>query len=448
MTDRFLLKNAYSEKIIIFLKSFSTNKTRREIIWLMVGQSISIALGFVTMKLLSTMGTSEFGKYSLVLTIAAFVSAILYGPVEQGFIRFYYEYLNKGKARTFIHIFYGFLLTTGISLLIITIPLLYFINYIINIDKKILGLLIMGLYVIIFTSSNIYNSFLNILRKRKANTLIQIAEKSLIILLLYLVTFKTKLTADLGLLVILIALLIIIILKTNYLNTYVPKDINANETQKTRREIVHVIARFSWPFAIWGITGWLQSNSERWIIAKYLSTGDVGIFSLMAVLANYLIAIPSGIISQFTQPIIYEKISSKSDISEREKGYKVFNYFILATIGIVIISTLFSIIFGDQMILLISNKEFASNWKILPILCVGIGLFTIAQALTTDGVIKNIPKVYIVPKMITGIFAIFANVFFIIHLGILGVALSICLINLLYLLMITFINKKIKYRLK
>src|ERR1019366_277898 len=80
-----------------------------EIGWLVTGQVVTTALGFVSMKLLSSMGTSEFGIYSLVLTIAAFVSASLYGPAEQGFIRFYYNYSNEGMARTYIGQFYRYL---------------------------------------------------------------------------------------------------------------------------------------------------------------------------------------------------------------------------------------------------------------------------------------------------------------------------------------------------
>lgn len=445
----FFRKKAFTNVIANPVKSFLKHKNLSEIGWLMSGQLISIALGFVSMKLLSSMGTKEFGKYSLVLTIAAFISAILYGPVEQGFIRFYYDYLNKGKARTYINLFYKFLLIAGLLSFSITIIVIV-INSFISATEKSSGILIMGLYIIIFTSSNIYNSLLNVLRQRKTNTIIQIAEKSLIILFLFFMTLNTKINAINGLFAIFVALVIVIVLKTKVLNTYVPNDTitDKHELKETQKELTRIIATFSLPFAIWGITGWLQSNSERWIIAQYLSTADVGIFSLMAVLANYLIAIPGGIISQFAQPIIYEKISSKNDLQSKQEGYKIFKYFILSLIGIVIFSTLFSTLFGRQMILVVSNKEFIANWQILPILCFGLGLFTIGQALTTEGIIQNVPKVYLVPKIVTGLFAVFSNIFFIIQLGIFGISLSICLTSIFYLLLIVYVNNKIKITIR
>jgi O-antigen/teichoic acid export membrane protein len=410
----------------------------------MFGQLISIVLGFVSMKLLSTMGTKEFGKYSLVLTIAALISATIYGPVEQGFIRFYNEFSKNGKARTYIGLFYKFLFVVGFFCLIITV-LAIFINSFLSTTEKPIGILIMGLYIIIFTSSNIYNSLLNLLRKRKTNTLIQIIEKSLVILFLYLLTLKTEITANTGLLVIILALVIVITIKTKALNTYVPKDkvADKDEHRDTRKNIIKVIATFSLPFAIWGITGWLQSNSERWVIAQYLSTADVGIFSLMAVLANYLVAIPSGIIGQFSQPIIYEKTSLKKDLREAVEGYRIFKYSVFATIGVVIFSIIFSIICGRQMILLVSNDKFVSHWYILPILCLGVGLFTIGQALTTIGIIQNIPKIYLRPKIVTGLFAILSNIIFIKQFGLVGAAISICIISTFYLFFIIYTNRKL-----
>lgn len=442
----FICTKTFTYTFITRLKSLLKHQNLSEIGWLIFGQFVAIVLGFVSMKLLSSMGTKEFGKYSLVLTIAAFVSAILYGPVEQGFIRFFYDYSNKGLAKTYISMFYKFLLVGGLLCSLITILAIFF-NSFMETTQEAIEILIMGLFVIIFTSSNIYNSLLNILRKRKINTIIQITEKILIIVFLFFISiYNKKLTANIGLLAILIALLIVIIIKTKVLNTYVPNDIvtDKKELKKTRKEVAMIISTFSLPFAIWGLTGWLQSNSERWIIAQYLSTADVGIFSLMAVLANYLVAIPSGIISQFAQPIIYEKSSLKNNINEKEEGFKAFNYYLITIIGLVIFSTIFSTIFGRQLILLVSNEEFILYWHILPVLCIGLGLFTIGQSLTTLGIIQNVPKIYLFPKVATGIIAVLSNIIFINYLGIMGIALSICFTSFFYLLVIIYINKKIR----
>ncbi len=432
------------KSLLAIFKTFSKHQNLAEIGWLILGQLISVVLGFVSMKFLTSMGTKEFGKYALVLTIAAFVSAILYGPAEQGFVRFYFEYANKGNARTYVALFYKFLIRTGMGWLVI-ILLAIPVNNHFRASESAFGILIMGLYIIAFCSSNLYNSMLNILRKRKINTILQVVERSLIILFVFLMTLTTTLTANTGFLAILIALILVIFLKTIVLSKFIPigNALNKSELAAIRKEMIKVIATFSFPFAIWGITGWLQSNSERWVIAKYLTTADVGIFSVMAILANYLVALPSGIISQFMQPIIYENISATADAQKIAKGFKTLKYLIAINIMLAVFATLFSTFLGKYLILLISNKEFAAYWFILPLLCLGAGLFNIAQTLITIGVVRNVPKIYLWPKVITGFFALFLNILFISRFGIVGIAISLAITALFYLVFIIFVNNRL-----
>lgn len=441
--------NLTNQTTFSLFRSLLRHKSLPEISWLILGQMVSIALGFISMKLLTSMGASEFGKYSLVLTIATLVSSIFYGPAEQGFTRFYYEFANKGKAQTFISLFYKFLLIAGFTFLIITIIAIP-VNYFLKTSEQAFGILIMGLYIIIFTSSNIYNSLLNLLRKRKTNAIIQIGERSLTILFLFILTLYTKLNANIALSAILVVVIIVVILKTKVLSAYIPKDIETNsaELKETRKKMTQSIVSFSAPFAIWGATGWLQSNSERWIIAKYLTNADVGIFSIMAILASYLIAIPSGIIGQFAYPIIYEKMFAVDNRHKNAEGIRVYNYFIITIIFLVVLSTVFTIIFGQRLILLISNKEYSSNWQILPLIVIGVGIFNIGQALTIIGGINNVPQRYIFPKIATGVFAVVSNIFFIIYWGLLGAAISICITSIFYLIFIIYANRNLNMTLK
>lgn len=428
------------------VKQLLAKPTSSEIGWLISGQALAIILGFISMKLLTSMGTAEFGKYSLVLSIAAFVSIIFYGPAEQGFIRFYYHYANKGKSRTFIGLFYTFLLQIGLAFLAVTL-LSIFLNLFVKTSQTSLGILIIGLYTISSCSSNLHNSMLNLLRKRKTNAILQVLERSLTILFLYIVTLFFKLTAYASFLAISIMLSVVLWIKIRVLSKSIPNDLPAQnwlERNNDKKEILNVIATFAFPFAIWGLSGWVQSNSERWIIAQYLSTSDVGIFSIMAILASYLVAIPSGIISQFMQPIIYENMLSINDVAKRARGKIFFNYFIFFVSALTVFSTLFAVLFGKFTILLISSEAFVTYWYVLPLLCLGMGLFNIAQALTTLGLLGNVPKIYLWPKITTAGFSLLSNIFLVSKMGILGIAISICISSTLYLLGIVYANSKLK----
>jgi O-antigen/teichoic acid export membrane protein len=412
-------------------------KNIEEIFWLVSGQVVSILLGFVSIKLLTSMGSSDYGKYSLVLTVAALISAIFYGPAEQGFVRFYYDFLKKGQAKTYINLFNGFLLKTGYYGLCIVLVISIF-SLLFKTELSAVSIVFMGTYVLLFTTSNIYNSMLNLLRKRKTNTMLQLVEKLLIILALSIVVYLSTLSSKNVFIVISFALIIVLFLKIKVINHYVPEDESDHNSKETKRIIKHTISKFSIPFVIWGVAGWLQLNSERWIIASYLTTSDVGIYAVMISLANYMISLPSGIISQFATPIIYERESHKEN-----NGLNSVKYIVFFNIVLVLFMMLLSVLFGRQIILFASNSDFCVYWYLLPIICVGIGLFQIGQGLTNVGMLLNKPNIYLFPKIASGILALILNITFINIFGIIGIAISLCLTNFVYLLLVFLTNRKI-----
>lgn len=69
-----------------------------------------------------------------------------------------------------------------------------------------------------------------------------------------------------------------------------------------KNEMRRTTAAYIIPFLIWGISGWLQSNGERWIISGLLSVSDVGIYAIMMSLVNALVAIPNNMIAEFATP--------------------------------------------------------------------------------------------------------------------------------------------------
>jgi O-antigen/teichoic acid export membrane protein len=228
------------------------------------------------------------------------------------------------------------------------------------------------------------------------------------------------------------------------LNNNIPDDllIDMSEIIDIRKQITKTIIIFALPFAIWGAASWLQSSSERWVIAKYLSTTDVGIYAIMSILANYLITIPSGIIGQFAQPIIYQRASAFDDQSKKSRS-QALKYYIGSIVILSIGAIIFSLLFGRQVILIVSNPQFCKYWHILPLLCIGIGVFQIGQALTIVGFVQNTPQKYLFAKLFSGIFAVISNIFFISLMGIIGIAISICIASIVYLVLVIYANYKI-----
>jgi O-antigen/teichoic acid export membrane protein len=84
----------------------------------------------------------------------------------------------------------------------------------------------------------------------------------------------------------------------------------------------------------------------------------------------------------------------------------------------------------------------------LPILCLGLGLFYVGQALSTLGMSLNVPRIYLKPKIITGVIAVVGNYFVVRLYGIEGIVYGLVFIGLFYLSSIIIVNKALLVRLK
>jgi len=422
------------------IKSKITYDSGKELIWIVIGQAFTIFISFFIMKYLTKMGVSDFGKYSLTLSIAAFFSSILYGPVEQGILRFYHEHLNNGTSKSFLRIYNKFLLL--ISVIILIVGLIYFL--INSINKDYLEILTISLYIIFFSTTLSYNSILNLLRKRKLNAFLQVFEKITIFIAIFLLYKSHNFIFKNVILILLIFTSIFFYFKYLYLNKIIPNDDLVKDSGNfSLKSTLNSLYIYCIPFVAWGITGWLQSNSEKWVILNYLNTKEVGIFSLLTVIANYLIATPIGILNQFIQPILFNKISNKS-ITYSLTQTILFNKYLILLISIITSSAfIITFLFEKQIIKIIANESFITEKRVLPFICLSIGIFNLAQILANIGIVVKKPKIYIWPKIILGILSLILNIIFIIYFGLIGIVYGLMISNSLYLYFMYKVNRKI-----
>ncbi len=159
----------------------------QEMGWVFFGQSANVILGFVIIKFLSGLGKAEYGKYALIITIAALLG-LIYGPLQQGFIRFYYHFQLKKLTHAFTKYTYKILFAVSLSFLIITIIGTAVIPAIeLSITTKFI--LTAGIFLVVFKVNEFFNSVLNLIRKRKENSLLQAGERTLVIISFLLISY-------------------------------------------------------------------------------------------------------------------------------------------------------------------------------------------------------------------------------------------------------------------
>jgi O-antigen/teichoic acid export membrane protein len=439
----------YLNRFSSLFRSKLSGSSVAEISWVFFGQVFSAGLGFVILKLLSGLGPENFGIYTLVLTIAAFIGLLFFGPLQQGFIRFYHHYAKKSRVDIYLKLLYKTLLWMSIIFTLIAV-LAASLSSAFNLYEPFYFLALAGIFVITFKLSEFFNGALNILRKRKEYSIILTLEKSFIILLLFLLLITDYLNLDNVLIALTLAAIIFGTIKILIFSKYLPtsKPAAGEDLNVHRKEIQTKLIGYIFPFFIWGLSGWLLLNGEKWIINGLLSTVDVGIYAIMLALVNAFIVVPNNIISEFTTPIIFQHYADLNDSERIKAGYDYIKLTIAAVLFISIISSGIMLIWGKELIILVSNSNYSAYWYLLPALCFGTGLFLTGQAQSILGMALNQPMKYLIPKVTIGILAVILNLVLIKIYGLAGVAYSVLATGIIYTLFIFIINRKMIHSVK
>ena len=391
--------------------------------WVLTGQFINVLLNFVIIKQLSLLGTSGYGIYALILTINLLVGSVYYGPVTQSFLRFFYHYKDRGNSEVFVGLMYRFLLYSAAVLILcgfITAAIAHAV-------MPSFTLFLITFFIIVLKTNDFFSISLNLIRKRKHNSILQITEKGLNVIMLWLLYKNNLLTINSVLFVFILSAFLLLMIKFVLFNrfTSVNSGNSAADPGLIKTEIKKTLLAYAVPFLIWGFFGWLQSNSEKWIIARFLSTSDVGIYALMMTLINALIILPNNIITDFSTPIIFQYFSDIKNNERIKTGHIFIKLIIVFVAFLTVFSSTLTYFFGYSLIRIISSGAFASFWYLLPAFCIGTGLFYTGQAMCTLGMALNMPGKYIIPKIITGVFSVVMNIILINLFGLKGISYSL-----------------------
>lgn len=432
------------KKLFHLIRSKINPDSVTEMSWVFIGQLTTVVLSFIIVKILSNLGADQYGIYALVLTVIAFFGMLFYGPVLQGFLRFYYHYLDKSLSNIFVKLIYKVLLISGIILIILAV-IFYLLSPLFHFSLSPLFFLIAGIYVVTFKVDEFFNSVLNLVRKRKENSIIQGIEKAAIILYLVSLRYFNLLELKNVFIALVFNTILFAFIKIKYFEKFLPEEppLDKSSIKNVRKEMNTQLYTYVLPFLIWGISGWLQLNGEKWVINGFLSTADVGIYAIMMAIVNALIIIPNNIISEFATPIIFKQYSDLNNSENVKIGFHYIRINMLIIFAISIFSTIVTYLFGKELILLVSNNSYTVYWYLLPILCFGTGMFFTGQAHTVLGMALNLPNKYLAPKILIGVVAVLLNIFLIKNLGINGVAYTVLFVGVIYLIHVAFVNRKI-----
>jgi O-antigen/teichoic acid export membrane protein len=427
-----------------------TDLSRRhasDLSWLVTGQAGALALGIVSIKLLTSMGTDAYGRYALALTVAALLSALVFGPAEQGFLRFYYPAVECGSSRIFVGVLYRVLLLGAAALSVVT-----GIAAVFAWSRSGTGMALTiaagGAFAVASAGTTPLAAMLNLLGRRRLNAVLQVLERAGVVLALWLLARRGLLSVTTALVAGAAVLVLVSLVRALSVNRAVPADepMDTARRRSARRDAVRSVASFGAPFAIWGLAGWLQSNSERWIIGTILSTSDVGVFAMMLTIANVLIAYPYGVMAQLFTPATYRRLHDLRDGARVDEGLRLIRVFGVGMVALTVAAACVTLLFGRLAISWLSSPEFAASWYLLPVVCVGAGLFYVGQAVGLVGASLNAPRIYLVPKTLAGLLSVAVNTAAASEFGLPGIAVSSWVIGGVYVALVVRANTRILRR--
>lgn len=445
----FILKHIEKLRSRFALHDVKLTRARiKEFGWLAGGQIATLILSFLSIKLTTSIGPSEYGRYTLAHSITGIFSLAFFGPLDQGYTRFFFDYSNDSALRRLFSLSLLRLLAFSV---VILVPAGAIISWLLH---SFLGIEIpfaasASLMIMFALLSIPLNGLLNAMRLRREVAAIQVIERVLIIAFLFLLLTGVASNATMVMLAIGLAtgvslmLRVIFFRKGNSLSGSIVLALNPEEKQ-TQKEIYRNISMYSMPFVLWGAVSWLQANGERWVINGMLTTEDVGRYGLAANVINSTVVLMFGIFTQFISPIIF---SNFSDIhpGKSSRGFKLIRLYSWGTTLLFVAAAGGFFLFGEMLIPLLSTKAYIIDAWLLFALTTGFGLFYIGQTLTSVGMALKKPQSYVFAKIATAFLSVGLYIAGCSWAGIHGVVLAVVAVNAVYVMLVVLTNRRLSH---
>lgn len=399
------------------LNLFSKSKT--ELTLVASNQIVDILTTLLVTKLISVYLTKgEYGFYSLILSLLAFISIFPFNSLHSAIERYVIEYKNKNVyEKNYIS-----LISIHFIFFILYLIALFFVAPFLSIQwKSILPLLIF------FIISKIYKglliTILNIERKRVLILIVRsidmLIQLSIIVIFIFSQILSVKHILFSSILGSFVTILIILINERHLIR---PKLLEFSAFTKVFNDIL----RFSFPLIFWGIFIWAQNMITRWFINFELNITDVANYSILSSLASLPAFTLIAIIAGFIVPIAYEKENETKgyihSISNKTQKWHVLLWVIMFIIALV---------FKDFLIILFLDKKYTDVSWALPYLIFGSAIYCIGQISIYEIYYYKKPKLLLLSNVVPGLFTIITGQYMVREFGFNGAIYLHIIANLL-----------------
>jgi O-antigen/teichoic acid export membrane protein len=346
--------------------------------WIVIGQIALVAGALVLVRVLTEyLNPAQYGQLALGLTVAGLVNQVVMGGITAGIGRFYSIAAEKQDLHGYLRdsrrlLGYGVLAVAAIGL-VLMVGLLW-LGY-----SHWIGLAAAAL---VFSVISAFNSSLsgiqNAARQRAIVAFHGGLDAWLKILLvvgvmLWLGTSSTAVVIGYT-----CSSLLVTVSQLFFLRRTIPPQ---HTSTANHQPWMSQMWAYSWPFSAWGIFTWMQQVSDRWALAAFATTEEVGRYAVLFQLGYASISMVTGLAMAFLGPILYQRSGDATDHARNAHvhrlGWQLTYVCLMATgTGFVITFTMHEWIFR-----LLVAAQYRQISYLLPWIVLAGGLFAAGQML-------------------------------------------------------------------
>lgn len=423
---------------IYFLNIFNSYSGYfKEGAWVIFGQILSFLASLYGVKILTRkMLPEEYGILSLSLTYVALLSQVLFAPLSAGSTRFYIIAKEKNELPKYARTLKFFITVFSLISLIVTVVigfLLFFTS-----KSNLIYILAFALVFSITSGINlIFTSIQIAARQRSLVAILQGVDSwSRYLIAIFIIFLFGAFTTSV------ISGYLVSSFLLFFIQFFFLKNIISFSGEKRDKDWENKIWEYIWPFISWGLFTWAQISSDKWSLAFFSTSKNVGLYTALYQIGYFPISVITGFGIQLLTPIFFQRAGDGFDVEKN----KVVNTMAskINAIGLIITAATFllSLLFHKQLFgLFFHNNDYIEISYLLPWLILSGGIFACAQALSLEMMSKMQTSNLAVIKITTALVGIFMNIIFAYLFQIKGVVFSSLFFSILYFF---WIRHKIK----
>jgi O-antigen/teichoic acid export membrane protein len=419
---------------------------RGELAWILFGQFLGFAGGFIGIKALTNLlGPEAYGQLALGITISGVLTLLVYSPVANVVMRYFSVCQERGQLGLYFLLLrqsHGRLATLFLGAVVMAGALTW-----------LLAGAQWGMVVVLSTLfgivSGVNASFVALqsaIRQRMIVALHHGADVwlriGLAIAFVYLFG-RTGLSALLGYL---IGTFLVTLSQRRYAlrNPEIRSHWRAEARDPGEEgKVFREFSSYAGSFMLFAGFAAVSMYADRWIIQFHSGERGVGIYFAICQIASSPVNILFAMINQLMVPIIYERAGAMNTSSQAEKSAGTLRLTVLVSGAASLLICLLLFLFSEPLVRLLTNREFARYHQLLWIAAAGQVVFQMAQVMTIKGCYCNKPMIYFPPKVLQAASFVLMALCLVSTLDIYGVALAVLASSFLYLLTVMLANRSL-----